>query len=285
MAKFTIGADPEVFLYRDGVPISANGIIPGTKESPYPVKGGAVQLDGLAAEFNITPTPIQDFKSFNVNIDTVMRQIELRAAKAGAEIQIVPSTLFDMDYLAAQDPDTLILGCDPDYCAYTGKPNPRPDGSSGLRTAAGHIHIGWGSGIPVDHPDHIQICCDFVKLLDCTVGLAMTVLDSDPLRREMYGKAGAFRPKPYGVEYRTPSNVWLKTNETRRVIHTLANRAVEYASRGHSIKTLYYISNEALQDIINEGRSKMAKERLCAVLPSKDISALEEAIDSLKDAK
>ena len=48
MNNVCIGADPELFLKKNGKFHSAYGTIPGTKRKPYPVPGGAVQIDGMA---------------------------------------------------------------------------------------------------------------------------------------------------------------------------------------------------------------------------------------------
>ena len=48
-----IGADPELFVKKDGVVVSGHDLIQGTKADPFPVQDGAVQVDGMALEFNI----------------------------------------------------------------------------------------------------------------------------------------------------------------------------------------------------------------------------------------
>ena len=234
MVNFTIGCDPEIFLMKkDGSPLSAHGAVEGTKKAPKPVTGGAIQVDGMALEFNTEPVILSDsgFSAFNENINSVLK--ELKAAVAASEgfktarFKIAPVQDFGEETMANTPDEAKELGCDPDYCAYTAQPNPRPDGEVTFRTASGHIHVGWGSDIPIEHPDHIKICCDFIKCLDAHVGLFMTIIESDPRRRELYGKAGAFRPKPYGVEYRTPSNEWLLSVANRRTIYTLVDLATK----------------------------------------------------------
>ncbi len=55
MSNFTYGCDPEVFLMVGDKYVSAHGLFPGTKAEPFKVEKGAVQVDGLALEFNIDP--------------------------------------------------------------------------------------------------------------------------------------------------------------------------------------------------------------------------------------
>lgn len=225
---FTFGADPEIFLREKGKPVSAWGIVPGTKENPHRTSVGAVQQDGMAAEFNIEPARNNDFDRFNLNIVQTLRELKEVVGKDKSFAKNVVVQDFDPDYLDSMPPEAKELGCDPDYCAYTMQPNPKPDGTRTFRTAAGHAHFGWGADIPVDNEEHLEICAGFVKMLDATVGMYMTFIDREPRRRELYGKAGAFRPKSYGVEYRTPSNAWIWNKSRRLMMHRLMNQAIQY---------------------------------------------------------
>jgi len=156
-------------------------------------------------------------------------------------------------------PDTAKeLGCDPDYNAYTLLPNPRPDGERPFRTAAGHVHVGWGADIPVDNSEHMEICASFVKMMDATVGMYMTFIDREPRRRELYGKAGAFRPKSYGVEYRTPSNAWIWNRPRRALFHFFTNLAIGKMKYGNTPEQAAKISENEIANIINTGNWKSA---------------------------
>lgn len=260
---FTLGADPEVFVRKNGKPISAYGLVPGTKASPYKTDLGAYQVDGMALEFNINPTALHDFENFNLNIVKTMEGMKKMAGVNFAKEVTVQD--FDPEYLEAQPDEAKELGCDPDYNAYTLEPNPRPNSGLNFRTAAGHIHVGWGADIPIDNDEHIEICANFVKMLDATVGMYMTFIDREPRRRELYGKAGAMRVKPYGVEYRTPSNVWIWNRNRRLVMHRMLNLAINYMTQGVSPTSITSrnlsggVSEEDIIRIINEGDFLTAK--------------------------
>ena len=258
MNNFLIGADPEVFVRKNGTPISAHGLIPGTKKEPHKTDYGAIQVDGMALEFNIDPTPSKDFDTFNLNIVKTLADLK-SAAGEGHSLSVQPVQEFDPDYLKAQPEEAKELGCDPDFNAYTLAQNPRPDGERAFRTGAGHIHVGWGADIPVENEEHIEICAGFIKMLDATVGMFMTYIDRDPRRRELYGCAGAFRPKSYGVEYRTPSNVWIRNRGRRQMMHILINRAISSHCSGITPEQLTNISEEEIVRIINTGDWEVAE--------------------------
>jgi hypothetical protein len=171
--EFLIGADPEMFIRNPGKRFycNAHDKIPGTKADPHPVKDGAVQVDGMAVEFNINPAATED--EFVNNCNSVMSQLE--AMVAPYELVATPLARFTkkaFQVAEAKYPESLELGCDPDFDAYTSEANPRPDASDiNYRTGAGHIHIGWGEDIPLDHPTHQEACRAIAQQLDYFLGL------------------------------------------------------------------------------------------------------------------
>lgn len=211
-----VGADPEVFV-RDsqGRPVSAvtpEGVpmVLGTKAKPAKVHKGAFQVDGTALEFNIDPAATK--AEFIANINAVYGQMRARIKRGfGYDVVADPVVVYDKDYFARIPDSAKELGCDPDFCAWTGEANPRPDGlQTTMRTGSGHIHIGWTEGADPTSAAHFADCMAIAKQMDYYLGIYSLLWDSDDDRRILYGKAGAFRPKPYGVEYRTMSNAWLR---------------------------------------------------------------------------
>jgi hypothetical protein len=221
--EIKIGADPELFVRNEfGSLVSAYGLIPGTKAEPHKVNGGAIQVDGMALEFNIDPAASE--KQFKDNINAVMGQMKAHLP-VGHVFDLSPVAHFGREMIEAQPLVARELGCEPDYDAYTGEANPRPNVEAPFRTASGHIHIGWTEGMNPRDPEHFEACRMVVKQLDAVLAPLSNLWDKDKERRELYGKLGAFRPKSYGVEYRVLSNAWLKDKDTIKVVYqaTLAS--------------------------------------------------------------
>lgn len=207
MTKILIGADPEFWVVKDGKPVSAYGLVDGTKEKPQPLTHGAVQVDGMALEVNINPA--ETWREFRRNLVSVMSEVRALIPDE-YDFSFEPVANFGKDYIQSQPEEAKELGCQPDFCAYTGEANDTPDADKGFRTAAGHFHIGWCEGVDVELPAHIEACRTITRELDATLGVLTQLWDTDRTRQELYGKRGAFRSKPYGVEYRVPSCAWLK---------------------------------------------------------------------------
>ena len=207
--KISLGCDPELFVYKDGNPISCHELIPGTKEAPYKLTQGAVQRDGAALEFNIDPayTPEQ----FTDNILRTLYDIR-SMVPAEYEFRFKPAVTFEPWYFDLLPERVKELGCNPDFNAYSMLINPPPDTRPHpyLRTASGHIHVGWGVSVAKDDPDHFFACCAAVTELDNAYATIKHRIDSDTTRQSLYGKLGAFRPTTFGVEHRVPSCAWVE---------------------------------------------------------------------------
>jgi hypothetical protein len=224
MTTIRIGADPEGFIVdKAGTFIPATGIIPGDKHNPYKIEHGAVQVDGVAVEFNIDPA--ENEEEFNRNVVAVTQQIDTMIKKVDKDYTVswTPVARFRKDIWTMIPEDNKVLGCDPDF-NIEGQVNINPtealEGDT-LRTAAGHIHIGFRDEL-IDNPmeaDHFEDCLYFAREFH-KKGLSLYTPHTEEEQERLiyYGHSGSFRPKKYGVELRAPSNLWVGREETRRLI-------------------------------------------------------------------
>lgn len=223
-----IGCDPELFAYSETAktPVSVHTLIPGTKYNPVRVPRGAIQVDGVAAEFNIDPASTEN--EFIDNIFHVRRILNLVLSSKSSDLKLyaTPCAFFQLGYFNGLPDEVKALGCEPDFNAYTGKPNPKPNTTEPFRTGSGHIHIGWTDGIEDPQEEqHFNVCCEIVRELDFVLYNSSLMWDKEDKRRELYGAPGAFRPKKYGLEYRVLSNAWLNAEATQRFVYA-ASKAV-----------------------------------------------------------
>lgn len=214
--KFKFGTDPEFFFMKNNEFISAHGILPGTKHEPFKLDKGAVQVDGMAAEFNIDPA--QSAEEFDNNISVVLTQVAEIVRKHDKDIRFVftPYAKFDQDYFNLQPLESKILGCDPDFDIHGDQKVPPEDLMfSPFRTAAGHFHIGFAETDDPYNQKHLEKC----KFISKNFLGAQFFVPRTPLEKERikyYGAEGSLRPKTYGVELRTPSNLWVASSKFRR---------------------------------------------------------------------
>lgn len=201
--KFKLGCDPELFLADATGKLRAScGKIGGSKHAPQPLPigdGYCVQEDNVAIEFNIPPAA--NAKEFVSSIHKTLDFLT-QGVKRMHNFHIVnmSAASFPKDELV--DPAALEFGCDPDYNAWTLARNPRPKADDEtLRSCGGHVHVGLEGQVI----DRIQL----IRTMDLYLGVPSVLMDKGELRKKLYGKGGAFREKPYGVEYRTLSNFWV----------------------------------------------------------------------------
>lgn len=244
--RITVGCDPELFLYDKKARrfVSGHDIIPGTKKHPHELyksmQGGKCQADGTAAEFNIEPAT--SLHSFIRNVGDAVCALHQQISHTSLSLAPVSVAVFDKEYFESLPNSAKELGCDPDYDAYNGgKPNPRPTSLpiASARTGAGHIAVGWRRPNElVKDPfeaAHFADCIMMVQMMDEIHEHLRPWYETpnDEYRRLLYGKRGAFRPKPFGVEYRTPSNGWLLSSAMARNMWVMSYTAFVLLSLGY----------------------------------------------------
>lgn len=258
MMNFTAGADPEMFLKKNGDYVAVQPYVDGTKYEPQPLKrGGNVQRDNVAIEFGIAPASSK--LEFIQNIGDTLGDL-MDMLPDDIDIDISPSAHFSQDQL--EHPECKEFGCDPDFNAWKdGRLNEMEENAAAgtLRSAGGHFHFGF------DGLDNLIV----IKLMDLIVGLMSTVIDSSAEaieRRNLYGKPGCFRPTNYGVEYRTLSNFWIKSPLLTELVYSAASDVVTIATEGENVGIINYIGADRIQSIISEGKKEEADELLNTVV-------------------
>lgn len=220
----TVGADPEVFVkdIATGEIQSSWGVVKGSKRNPFKTAHGFVHRDNVLAEMNVTPaTSSMEFVN---NVEAVLMDLEEMLGSHGKKGEIISSNLMDIKYLDHYE--AARFGCNANInCWDIDRPHkPNAESAGTLRTASGHIHLGFAHGGAVDQIRAAQAC-------ELFVGLPSIAFDDDKLRRTLYGLAGSFRPKEYGIEYTVPSNFWLTSRGRMRWIYNAGRTAVN--NRNH----------------------------------------------------
>jgi hypothetical protein len=248
--RFKLGCDPELFLSdREGNLKASCGLIGGTKEAPQPLpmlgEGFAVQEDNVAMEFNIPPAAtMREF------VDSITRTIKVLGDgindTLGFHIDVRSCASFPEEEL--QHEQARVFGCDPDFNAWTGEKNPKPEAADkNLRSCGGHVHVGFENG-QVDKKR-------LIKCMDLTLGVPATIMDAKGAeRRRLYGKRGAYRDKPYGVEYRVLSNFWVHHPKLIEWTWKQTAEAIAFAKSAFNVDSY----DKEVEKAINEGSREHA---------------------------
>lgn len=244
----TIGTDTELFARRkDGHHVALCGKIGGTKDNPSQIDGlrpgFAVQEDNVAVEFNIPPATTAH--AFKTSIKTMLG-VTSEILK-GMELILSQEVSVSFDKTELTHPTALMFGCEPDFNIWTRMENQKPTSTdANLRTAGGHVHVGTSGNI-----------VNITQNMDLFLGVPSVILDDTPgsrKRRELYGKAGAMRPKSYGLEYRVLSNFWVFNPKFVQWVFDSTVRACSYSLEFTKAQS------DLIQKCINTGNKELAQE-------------------------
>jgi len=262
MNKFniTLGADPEIFVCNEKEITSAEGLTGGgTKSNPKAITsdGHAIQEDGIMFEYNIPPCKTEDewVNAHKLCLD----YLSILADANGFKLSNKVSGLINKKYL--KSPQATTFGCEPDFNVYDKKINEAPESNTNLRCAGGHVAFGY------ENPE-FPVSEKIVKSFDIFVTLPALFKDNDTRRRELYGKAGSFRVKEFGVECRALSNFWIQSEENMRWVYRQSIKAIE-AVLSNEIEELIDLYSEQVREAIDTANLDLAKKLLTEINSNK----------------
>lgn len=258
ITEYKIGSDPEFFLVdKDSREIiSAIPFVPGDKFDPYQIpslpEGHMIQTDNVMVEYCLPATNKAEelYRSYR---DCVLYTNSI--VPANYEVELKQSGRVNESQLL--DPRTKVFGCDPDFDVWKGgTQNEMCDTKdTNLRTCGGHVHIGYND------PD-MNTSMNIIKALDIFLGIPSVILDPDRDRKKMYGKAGAYRLKSYGVEYRSLSNFWFENEDSVKIIFNGVKLAMDFINED-KIDKLTDKQEMEIQLCINTGDETLAYQLMC----------------------
>lgn len=253
--KITLGSDPEIFIQDEVEIVSAEGLTEGgTKHNPKSItdKGHAIQEDGIMFEYNIPPC--NNVEEWVDNHELCKDYLSILAKAHGFKFSDKASAEINPKYL--QTAQATTFGCEPDFNVYDKCVNESPSSNTNLRCAGGHVAIGY------ENPD-FEVSEKIVKMFDIFVTLPALFLDNDTRRRELYGKAGSFRPKDFGVECRALSNFWIHSKEHMEWVYNQSIIAATLVLEGLADEFIEKFS-ENTRKAIDTIDLKLAKKTLIA---------------------
>ena len=231
----TLGADPEIFVVDENNNIiPAFQFLPGKKE-PLPPYGNCTKLynDGFAAEHNIVPKTCLGWLSDHMQLGLKYLTIKMKEHDKNAKLSTLTFADFSLDFLRAQKPEDIQLGCEPSLNAYGLVGN--LEGEVTGRSTGGHMHFSLGGSTLKQ--EVIERC---VKAMDKIIAIACVSMFEgydNPMRRRYYGLPGEYRINTYppiaygykptnGFEYRVLSNAWLFHPAMTNLVWDIARKAL-----------------------------------------------------------
>jgi len=206
------GSDPEFFYLKDGK------VAPGV----FVAEGmNSVAPDGFQSELHPDTDTCRQISGNHIG--QAIDEAWSRACGTKTSLDFSVGRDIDDKTFLSVPAKQREFGCSPTRTAY-GSKKP-PNGSrTRFRSCGGHIHLGNGTLANLKKEEQVKL----VKLLDIICGNTCVMIDRDKnniRRRKIYGRAGEYRMKPYGIEYRVPSNFWLNGYVLWSMVSGLARNA------------------------------------------------------------
>lgn len=193
------GSDPEFFYVKDDKIVPSKAVIP-----PY---SSIVKRDGFQGELNPGSNTCRQVSGNN--IAEALKEAYEYGEMAGAKLSLSVGVEIDKETFYNLPVGERRFGCSPTANVHENKK--RVSGTrTRFRSGGGHIHVGGARVRNLYREDPKKL----ITMIDIVCGVGSVLIDRDVAnieRRKHYGRAGEHREKSYGLEYRVPSNFWLRS--------------------------------------------------------------------------
>ena len=247
-----LGCDPEFFFANaDGTIVGSEKIMEtghiGEKN------GSKCVIDGVQAELNPLPSTCREGLASQISYCFKNLKAHFDAKKINVAVKVDPLVDITRDELNSLSDKSKVFGCAPSVNIYEGGESKiKVDPKKYLkRSAGGHIHLGnaldgWLKPPYTEEQHKITYASTInvarhlkrtlseipeitIPILDIVVGNTCVLLDrfeGNKERRANYGRVGEYRVKPYGLEYRSLSNFWLRSYPLMSFVMGLSRYAI-----------------------------------------------------------
>jgi hypothetical protein len=253
------GSDPEIFLLDKEGSVVPSKVLLG--ESKFEVSNvGEVVQDGFQVELH----PYDSFcrQIAASNIAYLITEFDKHVREKGYMLSFAHGYTLKKKEFERLPVEERVFGCNPTVNAYD-EFLKKPSGETvRLRTGGGHIHLALPHGVR----GNAKYAEKLVRVLDILVGNTCVLFDqteASTKRRKYYGRAGEFRMKPYGIEYRVPSNFWLRSYFLWSMVSGLSREAVMMTLTGSvATELIDCVDEKDIRKAINSNDAELAMANL-----------------------
>jgi hypothetical protein len=279
-----LGCDPEFFFTKKDKVIGSELLLPpeGISLTPTNTNTSKIIRDGVQAELNPLANSCRDVVCSNIGQLFIKINGEIKNNPKYKDVKVSFDTSVKVTKPAMKklSEKSRLLGCSPSKSAYGENVDIASINTEDYRerSAGGHIHLGFGdqklNPNPALHKALTEDAERTVIMLDIICGNTLVLVDRDKgnaKRRLVYGRAGEYRTPAHGLEYRTPSNFWLKSKPLASLTFGLARLAVHLMTDKN--KEVYFkafteaVNVKNVQDAINLNSFQAAMRNFKAIEP------------------
>lgn len=244
--KRNIGCDPEFFFVKD------NKVVPSGEVDGINTYDDTVVEDGFQGELN--PDADTCRESLASDIGRSLMSARKIAKDMGADISFKVGHIISDDVWKRTPSEQKKYGCNPTTNVHENKFSRVTGIREKFRAAGGHLHFTLRDGTDVKK---------LVAVMDIVVANTCVLIDRDPdnaRRRKNYGRAGEYRIKRYGMEYRVPSNFWLKHYALFSMVSQLGRNSIDILRSDLADELISRFSMLKVRKAINDNDFDLAKE-------------------------